>query len=317
MLKLRIFLCVISTFPGTFVMAEPGFWDIDSIDIPDVIKGKGNSVYQIIVLSPTPQKTLDRDGYEVFLSREKDLLEADMNKPATEPPEGELGDYYQALSCMDAGVDPCELYQSLAYGTGFEGTMEPDVRGIWTSYSIVEGLTQNEGQQEVAVNVLLVDKSKKVVFDTRLQGQSAKMVKMATDIGVVQFQLSKKIGEPLVFGELKVSSESDLEDIFIAGFPLVQREETNKEDYYAFPLKRYSLSVTIGEIFEDPQHSRDVSEATHVECDADSAPGMSGAPAFNEQGEVIGILIRPTKHKVGSILATKKQIQEHFTTASH
>ena len=59
------------------------------------------------------------------------------------------------------------------------------------------------------------------------------------------------------------------------GFPLVQCDETKREDYYVSPLKRYDLSVTIGEIFLRPVHSR---QATHIECDADSAPSMGGAP---------------------------------------
>ena len=66
-----------------------------------------------------------------------------------------------------------------------------------------------------------------------------------------------------------------LEDIYIMGFPPVQRDETKREDYYASPLKGYDLSLTIGEIFTRPVHSR---QATHIECDADSAPGMGGAP---------------------------------------
>jgi len=164
----------------------------------------------------------------------------------------------------------------------------------------------------VPLNIVLVDKNKKVVFDTRIQGQSAKIISLAYGIGVAEIQLSETIGKPLLFGEQRGISGGGLEDIYITGFPLVQRDETKREDYYAYPLKRYDLSVTIGEIFLRPAHNRNSSGARRIECDADSALGMSGAPAFNELGEVIGILIKPIAFKVGSILVPTNQIYTHF-----
>ena len=100
---------------------------------------------------------------------------------------------------------------------------------------------------------------------------------------------------------------------FLLGFPVVQRNETEREDFYAYPLRRYDLSVTIGEIFQRPVHDdRLAADARHIECDADSAHGMSGAPAFNERGEVIGIFVKPIAFKVGSVLTPTYQIDNCF-----
>ena len=171
------------------------------------------------------------------------------------------------------------------------------MKEVIKNYSQKEGLSDSDQekvieQMGIPINILLVDKDKKVVFDTRIQGRSAKLIDFAPGMGVVRIELSEAIGKPLLFGEHEGGVGKSLEDIYLMGFPVVQRDETNREDYYAYPLRRYDLAVTIGEVFLRPAHSGHRSDARHIECDADSAPGMSGAPAFNERGEVIGIFIK-------------------------
>ena len=93
---------------------------------------------------------------------------------------------------------------------------------------------------------------------------------------------------------------------------MVQRPETKREDYYAYSLKRNELSVTIGEIFQDPRHRRGRKEQEYIQCDADSAPGMSGAPVLHEDGQLVGMLSRPMSNQVGSILVPAAAIQDFF-----
>jgi hypothetical protein len=213
---------------------------------------------------------------------------------------------------MSSEADSCEIYAVVAMATAFEGGFQPNVSRLWASYSTVKDALQNETGGENPLNILLVDRNKNVVFDTRMQGQSAKITELDRDLNVVQINLSQTIGRPLLFGELEGMVGGNLEDIFILGFPISQREETNKEDFYASSLQRYDLAVTIGEILADPMQSRGQQEEKRIQCDADSAPGMSGAPAFNERGEVIGILSKPTKYEVGSILTPASQISQRF-----
>ena len=320
-------LCVLVLFPGALAVAEPGFWTVDDIDIPSLIKGNGGSVYQIIVLTSSSHEIIKEAEYEGSLSKERHRLEADMKKPPTEMPSGNLGRYYQLESCINSDREQCAIYKTIAMGTAFEARLHPNASSLWTSYPSVEAVIKSywekEGlsdsdrnkimrEKEIPLNILLVDKDKKVIFDTRVQGQSAKIIDVAYGIGVVRIQLSETVGRPLLFGGHGGIGGSGLEDIYIMGFPLVQREETKREDYYASPLKRNDLCVTIGEIILRPAHSRNSSEARHIECDADSAPGMSGAPVFNERGEVIGVFIKPVAYKVGSVLAPANQIHRHF-----
>ena len=317
-LDLGVVLFVWLLFAGAVVLADPGFWAIMDIDIPKVIKENGNSVYQVIVLQSKRHEILKKVGYEASISKERHRLEADAEKPPTETPSGNLGRYYQIESCIKSGRDQCEIYKTIAVGTAFEASLYPDTSTLWTSYHNVEDVIKNhrkrEGLKESAIplNILLVDKDRRLVFDTRIPGQSAKIIGFDYGIGVAQIQLGEALGRSLLFGEYRGIDRKGLEDIYILGFPLVQRDETRREDYYAYPLKRYNLSVTIGEIFLRPAHSRHSSEARRIECDADSAPGMSGAPAFNELGEVIGIFIKPVAFKVGSKLVPTNQIYRHF-----
>lgn len=317
-LDLGVVLFVWLLFAGAVVLADPGFWAIMDIDIPKVIKENGNSVYQVIVLQSKRHEILKKVGYEASISKEKHRLEADAEKPPTETPSGNLGRYYQIESCIKSGRDQCEIYKTIAVGTAFEASLYPDTSTLWTSYHNVEGVIKNHREREglkdsaIPLNILLVDKDRRLIFDTRIPGQSAKIISFDNGIGVAQIQLGEALGRPLLFGEYRGIDRKGLEDIYILGFPLVQRNETRREDYYAYPLKRYNLSVTIGEIFLRPAHSRQSSEARRIECDADSAPGMSGAPAFNELGEVIGIFIKPIAFKVGSVLAPTNQIYTRF-----
>ena len=322
------FLGALLLFPRPIVLAEPGFWAVDSIDIPGVIKEKSESVYQMIVLASSPHETLKKVGYEGSLSKERERLVADMKKPPTEMPSGDLGSYYQIESCLRSGREHCDIYKTIAVGTAFEADLYPDASSLWTSYGNVKEVIKNHLEKEglsdsdkekrieetgIPLNIVLVKKDKKVVFDTHIQGQSAKIVGYARGIGVVRIELSEAIGKPLLFGEHEGGAGKSLEDIYLMGFPVVQRDETNREDYYAYPLRRYGLSVTIGEVFQRPVHNnRRVAGARHIECDADSAPGMSGGPAFNERGEVIGVFIKPIAFKVGSVVAPTNQIYRYF-----
>jgi hypothetical protein len=324
-LRMRIFLFGLLLFPSAVVLAEPGFWAIDDIDIPAAIRRNGDSVYQVIVLQSSRHEILSKVGYNATISEQRRRLEADMEKDPTEMPSGDLGGYYQIESCIKFDKDQCEIYKTIALGTAFEASLYPDTSTLWTSYHNVEGVIKNylerEGlgdsdkminRMEIPLNILLVNKNREVVFDTRINGQSAKIIDFARGIGVVQIQLSETIGRPLLFGEHRGIGGRSLEDIYMMGFPLVQRDETKREDFYAYPLKRYDLSVTIGEIFLRPAHGRHASEARRIECDADSALGMSGAPVFNKRGEVIGIFIKPIAFKVGSVLTPTNQIYTYF-----
>ena len=322
------FLCALLLHPCRIVLAEPGFWAIDSIDIPEVIKEKGGSVYQIIVLGSDGHEILKQSGYAGALSKEKACFEADVKRPPTETPTVDLGRYYQILSCIDSGGEKCQIYRTLALGTAFEATLYPDASSLWTSYGNVkeviknylekEGLSDSDQekvteQMGIPINILLVDEDKKVVFDTHIPGRSAKLIDFAEGIGVVRIRLSERIGKHLVFAEHKGGTGRGVEDIYIMGFPVVQRDETGREDFYAYPLRRYNLAVTIGEVFERPVHNdRRAAGARHIECDADSAPGMSGAPAFNERGELVGIFINPMAFKVGSVLTPTYQIGNYL-----
>jgi hypothetical protein len=319
-----VVLLALLVYPDTVTLAEPGFWGIDSVDIPGVVKEKALSVYQMIVLSPSGHEVLSRDGYAEVLSKEKGCLEADIKKRPTQVPSGDLGRYYQIASCIIRGEEECKLYETIALGTAFEASLCPDVSGLWTTYRNVKGAIERylekEGERvsdkkkesEIPLNILLINKDKEVVLDTRVEGRRARIVDFVHDIGVVRIQLSQKVGKPLLFGQCQGLTEGAIEDIYIMAFPVVQRDETRREDYYASSLKRYELSVTIGEIFLRPAHSRPGPEIKDVECDADSAPGMSGAPALNEHGEVVGIFIRPMAFKVGSVLTPSDQVHNYF-----
>jgi hypothetical protein len=270
---------------------------------------------------------LKKSGYAVALSKEKAYFEADVKKPPTETPTVDLGRYYQIESCINSTWGQCEIYRTLALGTAFEAGLDPSASSLWTSYGNVREVIKNYLEKEglsysdqekvieqigIPINILLADKDKKVVFDTRIQGRSAKLIDVAPRMGVVRIRLSERIGKPLLFGEYKEGAARGVEDIYIMGFPVVQRDETRREDFYAYPLRRYGLAVTIGEVFLKPAHSGHRSDAKHIECDADSAPGMSGAPAFNERGEFVGIFIKPMAFKVGSMLTPTYQIDNYF-----
>lgn len=321
------FLCALLFHACPIVSAEPGFWAIDSIDIPEVIKERGGFVYEIIVLASDGHEVLKKSGYAGALSKETACFEADVKRPPTETPTVDLGRYYQIESCINSSWGQCEIYRTLALGTAFEAGLDRSASSLWTSYGNVKEVIKNYLEKEdlsdsdpgkvieqmgIPINILLVDKDKKVVFDTRIQGRSARLIDVAPRMGVVRIRLSERIGKPLLFGEHKEGAGRGVEDIYIMGFPVVQRDETRREDFYAYPLRRYGLAVTIGEVFQSPVHSRQDSQPKHIECDADSAPGMSGAPAFNERGELIGIFIKPMALKVGSVLMPTYQIDNCF-----
>ncbi len=313
MSKTCILLSALFFLPASVALADPGFWAIDNIDVPGVIQENVNSVYQIIMLAPSHQEILKKAGYENSLSKERHRLEDDMKKPPTIMPSGNLGRFYQIDSCIKSGRGRCEIYKTISLGTAFEASLYSDAISLWTSYDCVEEVIRNyPGKEEIPLNILLVDKNREVVFDTRIQGQSAKIIDFVYEINVVQIELSGIIGKPLLFVEPGKAGGKELEEIYIMGFPLVQREETNREDYYAPPLKRYNPALTIGEVFLRPVHNRNGSGAKLIECDADSAPGMSGGPAFNESGEVVGIFIKPIESGVGSVLTPTYQIRTHF-----
>ena len=107
---------------------------------------------------------------------------------------------------------------------------------------------------------------------------TAAIIGVAPKIDLALLRLNKTIGRPLAFRTHGDDNGAELQEYYIAGFPIVQRRPTKQEDYYAYPLDRYRLSVTIGEMFQDPRHRRAGAKPAFVECDADSAPGIWDSP---------------------------------------
>jgi hypothetical protein len=310
------------------VHADPGFWSTDSIDIPPGVRSAGDSVYQIIVLVSAPRGQLGRADAEPALSEQRKRRAEDVQKPPTEAPTGNIGLLYQLRSCLERDRAQCDVHEVLAVGTAFVCRPHPNRVHVCTSYQNVAAAVQGgsgdeasaeqdpgpgERHVEIPIQLLLIDRQQRIVFDTRMESLSAVITGYAPRIDLALVQLSKTIGRPLAFYAPVDESDGDLQDYYIAGFPIVQRPETKREDYYAYPLNRYELSVTIGEIFQDPRHRRAGKEPEYIECDADSAPGMSGAPVLDGNGHVIGMLSRSMSNQVGSILVPAAAIQGYFS----
>ena len=309
------------------VYADPGFWALDSIDIPDGVKAAGDSVYQIHVLESAPRGQMARADAEAALREQQQRHAEDAQKPPTEAPAGNIGLLYQLRSCLEQDEMGCNVHEVLAVGTAFEITAPP--RGIYvcTSYKNVAAVvqrwrgddasaesnrTRSEHRVDIPIQLLVVDKEQRIVFDTRREPMAAAILGYAPRIDLALLRLNKTIGRPLAFRAHGDDSSAELQEYYIAGFPIVQRRPTKQEDYYAYPLDRYTLSVTIGEIFQDPRHRRAGEKPAFMECDADSAPGMSGAPVLDESGQVIGMLSRSMSNQVGSILVPAAAIQEYL-----
>jgi len=307
--------------------ADPGFWSVDSIDIPPGVRSASESIYQIIVLESVPRGQLARADAESALAEQRKRRAEDVQKPPTEAPSGSIGLLYQLRSCLERDRAQCDIHEVLAVGTAFESRPHPNRVHVCTSYQNVAAAVQGErgggvsAEQdrgpakrhvEIPIQVLLIDRRQRIVFDTRMESMSAAITGYAPRIDLALVQLSDTIGRPLPFYAPGDQSGDDLQDYYIAGFPIVQRPETQREDYYAYPQNRYELSVTIGEIFLDPRHRRAGQEPEYIECDADSAPGMSGAPVLDGNGHVIGMLSRSMSNQVGSILVPAAAIQGYF-----
>jgi len=309
------------------VQADPGFWSLDSIDIPPGVRAACDSVYQMIVLESAPREPMARADLETVLLEQQKQRGEDVQRPPTEAPTGNIGLLYQLRSCLEQDRQRCDVHEVLAVGTAFECGPDPNRVYICTSCqnvaaavqrwipdaSAAEERTPSDRHVAIPIQLLLVDRNERIVFDTRMESMSAVISGYAPGIDVALVQLSKTIGRPLALYAPVDDEHGELQDHYIAGFPVAQRPETQREDYYAYPLNRYELSVTIGEIFQEPRHRRADQEPGYMECDADSAPGMSGAPVFDGSGRVIGMLSRSMGNQVGSILVPAAAIQACFS----
>jgi hypothetical protein len=311
---------------GGVVQADPGFWSLDSIDIPSGVRAAGDSVYQMIMLESAPRGGMGKAELETALAKVEERHEEDAKKPPTEASSANIGFLYQLRSCLDSAAARCDVHEALAVGTAFECGLYSNGVQLCSSFQNVaaavqrwsaadasaeQDQTRSAQHVEIPIQLLLIDRHRRIVFDTRMESMSAAIIGYASRIDLALIQLNTTIGRPLPFHAPVDDSDADLQDHYIAGFPIVQRPETKQEDYYANPLNRYELSVTIGEIFQGPRHHRADKSPAFVECDADSAPGMSGAPVLDEHGRVIGMLSRSTSNQVGSILvpaATMKRV---------
>jgi hypothetical protein len=308
------------------VCADPGFWSVESIDIPSGVRSAGESIYQIIVLETAPRGKLGRADAEPALSEQRKRRVEDDHKPPTEAPSGNIGLLYQLRSCLEQDQAQCDVHEVLAVGTAFLSRPDPNRIHVCTSYrnvaAAVQGGSEDEASAEqkpgerhveIPIQLLLIDRHQRIVFDTRMESMSGVITGYAPRIDLALVQLSSTIGRPIPFYPPADASDDDLQDYYIAGFPIVQRPATKREDYYAYSLSRYELTVTIGEIFQDPRHRRTGKEPEYIECDADSAPGMSGAPVLDGNGQVIGMLSRSMSNQVGSILVPAAAIQGFFS----
>jgi hypothetical protein len=310
-----ILFLVLSCLTGRFAQGDPGFWPVDSVDIPRTVRAQAHAVYQIFVLDPEPGAPLKKPPYEELLRFERGRLEEDMQRPSTAPASGEPGRYYQVRACREAHRDACDIRRVLYVGTAFEASISGKEPHLWMSSASLGALARKDEDRVargIPVSLLLVNAEQEVVFDSRTEGHCARVADLFPDIGVLRLTLTPPIGQPLPFPEQTSVRKDALEDLFILGYPLVQRPETGNEDAYAYPLKRYRLNVTIGEAFQAPAHSREASGLARIECDADSAPGMAGGPVFNEAGQLIGLLTEIPRYNVGSRLATVQGILERI-----
>ena len=313
-----VLLLAASCLTGRTAHGDPGFWPVDSVDIPRAVRAQAHAVYQIFVLGPELGPPLKQAQYEELLRLEQGRLEEDMQRPPTAPGSGEPGRYHQVRACRESRRDTCGIRRVLYTGTAFEASVSGKETHLWTSSACLEALDRNDedrGARGISLSLLLVDAEQEVVFDSRTEGRCARVADLFPDIGVLRLSLTPPIGQPIPFPEQASIRKDGLEDLFILGYPLVQRPETENEDACAYPLRRYRLNVTIGEAFQAPVHSRHPSGAARVECDADSAPGMAGGPVFNEAGELVGLLTGTPRYNVGSGLATVQGICERIHSA--
>ncbi len=305
------------------VYADPGFWSVESIDIPSGVRLAGDSIYQIVVLESVPRGKLGRADAESALAEQRKRRVEDDHKPPTEAPSGDVGLLYQLQSCVEQDRAQCDVYGVLAVGTAFLSRPDPGQIHVCTSYRNVAAAVGGDGeaaaeqrtgvrQVEIPIQLLLIDRHQRIVFDTRMESMSAVITGYVPGIDLALVRLNHMIGRPIPFPPPVAASDDDLQDYYIAGFPMVQRPETKREDYYAYSLKRYELTVTIGEIFQDPRHRRSSKEPEYIQCDADSAPGMSGAPVLDRNGQLFGMLSRSMSNQVGSILVPAAAIQGFF-----
>lgn len=300
-IKLNIVLLVLTLKSIVFAQSIPegmGFYDHQDATIPSLVQQASKSIFRLAVPSGnqvTVAKLFNGKSTEEAISFINGLDQSKISKT------DKAIFLFQLHQCLKNSTQPCTVFEGVEQGTGF---VVDDGSKIYTAYHVIKSVASNS-----ILPIFIIGSSEEIIFspiDIELTiikvgntnvpaGLNPNVEGKLQDI--VSIKSSLKISEPLKPASKKIEAGSK---VYMTGFPMPTKDRNKygaldsdglskytsighiltAEEIKIIALKKFG-SITDG-ILSDLVNNLVISNA-------DGAPGISGAPTLNENGEYVGI----------------------------
>lgn len=276
-----------------------GFYLETDASISEAVKQASQSVFRLAVPagSRIPVTTMfNGKTTQQALDLVESLDESKLSKP------DKIVFSFQLRECLKKPDSECLIFEGIEQGTGFT---VGDGSKIATASHVIKSISSNSDQ----LPIFIFDANNTTVYtpnDLSLKISSSGSVQMTeqknADIqkkldDVVILQASKKIAEPLRPAAKKLQPG---EKTFIVGFPM---PTTDRQKFGALDSDGKSRYVSQGHLL-NAEEIKNIATKKYggvedsllqamttylIISSADGAPGVSGGPTLNENGEYLGV----------------------------
>lgn len=286
---------------NTLVQSAPegmGFYNVASDSVPSLVQEASKSVFRLAV--PAGNKITVSQMFNGKTT--EDAIAFINNLDGSKISKSDRLIYlFQLQQCLKNSTQVCTLFEGIEQGTGF---LVDDGSKMYTAYHVIKSVATSQ-----KLPIFIIGSNDEVIFSPNdisitvhsigspnaTAGLNPNVQSKVQDI--VLLQLSMKMGEPL---KQAVDSLQSGSKVYMVGFPM---PTTDRKKFGALESDGVSKYVSQGHIlsFEEVKNIAQkkfggvqdilLNEliTNLVISSADGAPGLSGAPTLNENGEYIGV----------------------------
>lgn len=301
LMKFNVLLIVLTLKSIAYAQLAPegmGFYDTAAEQIPSSVQQASKSVFRLAV--PAGNKVTVAQMFSGKTTEEAVSFMNNLDSSKISKSD-KLIYLFQLQQCLKNSTQVCTLFEGVEQGTGF---VVGDGSKIYTAYHVIKSVASNQ-----KLPIFIVGPNDEVIFSpdditltvhsignpNAVAGLNPNVQSKVQDI--VLLQSSVKIAEPLKQANDSLQSGSK---IYMVGFPMPTND---RKKFGALDSDGISKYTSLGHILSLEEVKSiaqkkfgGISDSLLIELisnlvisSADGAPGLSGAPTLNVNGEYIGI----------------------------